>query len=52
MKHLKGKWKRIKTQNKITFHKILKIILNSNLSKNVLSTKIPKIPKERILLFV
>ena len=51
MKHLKGKWKRIKTQNKITFHKILKIISNLNLSKNVLSTRIPKNPKRKNIIF-
>ena len=50
MKHLKGKWKRIKTQNKITFHKILKIILNFNLSeRTVLLTTIPKNYKKIIL---
>ena len=35
MKYLKGKWKRTKTQNKITiqFSKILKTILNFKLSQ-------------------
>ena len=45
MKHLKGKWKRIKTQNKIAiqFSKILKTILNFKLLKHtMLLTKIPK----------
>jgi hypothetical protein len=34
MKYLKDTWKRVKTQNKIAiqFSKILKIILNCNLS--------------------
>ena len=51
MKHLKGKWKRIKTQNKITFH-IKNNIKFEFIKKMCYRVEFPKIPKERILFFV
>ena len=46
MKHLKSKWKRIKTQNNIVTHKLLKILSNLEfIGKPVLLTKMPTIPK-------
>ena len=56
MKYLKDKWKRMKTQNKITIHKIstiLKTVLNFNLSeKQCYWLKFLKIAKNSIFCLI